>query len=89
MMQFAARLPLRHRDALMRLEHGAFTGASRVVPLGPTIEGGDMVTDAALWFILVAMIVWIVCGCYVTRPDPARQPPGQIDAASTHPGFDE
>lgn len=33
-----------------------------------------MVTDAALWFILVAMIGWIVCGCYVTRPNPARQP---------------
>jgi len=52
-----------------------------------------MVTDAALWFILVAMIGWIVCGCYVTWPDPARQrlegPPGQIDAAQTHPGFDE
>jgi len=53
-----------------------------------------MVTDAALWFILVAMIGWIVCGCYVTRPNPVRQrfddrPPGQIDAAQTHPGFDE
>jgi hypothetical protein len=32
-----------------------------------------MVTDAALWLILVAMIGWIVCGCYVTRPDPVRQ----------------
>jgi hypothetical protein len=32
-----------------------------------------MVTDAALWFILVAMIGWIACGCYVTRPQPVRQ----------------
>ena len=32
-----------------------------------------MVTDTALWLILVAMIGWIVCGCYVTRPDPVRQ----------------
>ena len=51
-----------------------------------------MVTDAALWFILVAMIGWIVCGCYVTWPDQARQrfearPPGQIDAAGPHAGF--
>ena len=33
-----------------------------------------MVTDTALWLILVAMIGWIVCGCYVTRPSPLRQP---------------
>ncbi|HEV2097951.1 MAG TPA: hypothetical protein VGR45_03395 [Stellaceae bacterium] len=33
-----------------------------------------MVTDTALWLILVAMIGWIVCGCYVTRGQPARQP---------------
>jgi len=32
-----------------------------------------MVIDTALWLILVAMIGWIVCGCYVTRPDPVRQ----------------
>jgi hypothetical protein len=32
-----------------------------------------MVTDTALWFILVAMIGWIVCGCYVTRRQPVPQ----------------
>ena len=51
-----------------------------------------MVTDAALWFILVAMIGWIVCGCYVTWPGPAGQriegSPRQIDAAGPHAGFD-
>ena len=33
----------------------------------------DMLTDTALWLILVAMIGWIVCGCYVTRQSPVRQ----------------
>lgn len=52
-----------------------------------------MVTDTALWLILVAMIGWIVCGCYVTRREPARQrfddrPSGQIDAAGRPAGFD-
>ena len=32
-----------------------------------------MVTDTALLLILVAMIGWIVCGCYVIRQSPVRQ----------------
>jgi hypothetical protein len=41
-----------------------------------------MVTDTALWLILVAMIGWIACGCYVTRRQPVRQPydPGHRDS---------
>ncbi len=32
-----------------------------------------MVTDTALWFLLVAIVGWVACGCYVTRPRPVRQ----------------
>ena len=32
-----------------------------------------MLTDTALWFILVAMFGWVACGCYVTRREPVRQ----------------
>jgi hypothetical protein len=27
----------------------------------------DMVTDAALWFLLAGMIGFIACGCHYTR----------------------
>jgi hypothetical protein len=33
---------------------------------GVTVED-DMVTDAALWFLLAGMIGFIVCGCHYTR----------------------
>ena len=33
-----------------------------------------MLTDTALWLILAAMLGWIACGCYVTRPAPVRPP---------------
>jgi hypothetical protein len=32
-----------------------------------------MVTDAALWFLLVAVMGWVACGCYATRPRPIEQ----------------
>jgi len=32
-----------------------------------------MVTDAALWFLLVAVMGWVACGCYATRPRPIQQ----------------
>jgi hypothetical protein len=32
-----------------------------------------MVTDAALWFLLVAVMGWVAFGCYATRPRPIQQ----------------
>jgi hypothetical protein len=32
-----------------------------------------MVTDAVLWFLLLAVVGWITCGCLATRPRPIRQ----------------
>lgn len=32
-----------------------------------------MVTDAVLWFLLLAMVGWIALGCRATRPRPLPQ----------------
>ncbi|HZR63453.1 MAG TPA: hypothetical protein VFA80_21100 [Xanthobacteraceae bacterium] len=32
-----------------------------------------MITDTALWIILVAMFGWVACGCYVTRRQLVRE----------------
>jgi hypothetical protein len=32
-----------------------------------------MVTDAVLWFLLLAVAGWITCGCFATRPRPLQQ----------------
>lgn len=32
-----------------------------------------MVTDTVLWFLLLAMIAWVACGCRATRPRPIQQ----------------
>ena len=36
-------------------------------------RGDDMITDTALWIILVAMFGWVACGCYVTRHQLVRE----------------
>jgi hypothetical protein len=41
-------------------------GCALALAQGVTIED-DMVTDAALWFLLAGMIGFIACGCYYTR----------------------
>jgi hypothetical protein len=47
-----------------------------------------MVTDAVLWFLLLAMIGWVAFGCHATRPRPMpqrsedRQRDQQLDRAA-------
>jgi hypothetical protein len=65
--------PLRQRDA--RVRHctiARFAVRCALMPWGDDGETG-MVTDAVLWLLLVAMMGWVACGCYATRPRPIQQ----------------